>query len=361
MSEAFVLYTVQLVAILSATLLALGYLKANPGKACGWVFALGIAFVVLYIFEGMGAAHVDPIFRIDISPWPWRLLVHPAVQAVPGIFMIYSFLGFQEGRRFPPVLLILFLLQVLFEAIVLLPEGGFDVWLPDPLRLSLNLIQLLFVGLALYWTLKGWSDDLVQDRRLLRWVSVSLQGLLVFFVVVVENFLIANEVIDLVQAQLLIVTTIASIMTVILLVTLKLEKIALTEPLPEISAFVEKNKTGPSTELNADTFDTLFLNPGLYRKTGLTIAGLASELGVAEYRLREFVNQRLGYRNFNAMMHHYRVADACKTLSDPTSRSTPVVKIAQNVGYQSTTAFNHAFREIMGETPSEYRARLLNI
>ena len=359
LSESVLLYIIQLIAILSAILLALGYLKAKPGKPSGRVFALGASFVVLYIFEGMAQTHVDPLFRIDISPWPWRLLVHPAVQAVPGLFMIYCFLVFQEGRRLPPTLLALFAIQVLGEAIVLLPEGGIGWQFPDQVGLGLNVIQFVFVGLALYWTLKGWNDDLVQDRRVFRLVVISLQGFMVLFVLVVENVLVANDLIDSVQAQLLLVSAIASMFTAILLIFMKFDNVALSTVLREAVIFTEENEGNKSSELDLSSFDRLFRDPMLYRKTGLTISGLAKELNMPEYRTRDFIHNTLGHRNFKVMLHQYRIADACEFLSDPKNHNVPVQKIALTVGYQSATSFNNAFRETMGKTPSEYRRSVL--
>jgi AraC-like DNA-binding protein len=93
-----------------------------------------------------------------------------------------------------------------------------------------------------------------------------------------------------------------------------------------------------------------------YREPGLTLAGLAARVGVPEYRLRKLIHEELGHRNFNAFLHAYRVREACAQLSDPTMRRIPVLTIALSVGYQSVNTFNRGFREVMGVTPSAYRA-----
>ena len=48
----------------------------------------------------------------------------------------------------------------------------------------------------------------------------------------------------------------------------------------------------------------------MYREAGLTIAQLAKKLNLPEYRLRAFIHRELGFRNFNAMLHAYRVEEA---------------------------------------------------
>jgi AraC-like DNA-binding protein len=93
----------------------------------------------------------------------------------------------------------------------------------------------------------------------------------------------------------------------------------------------------------------------VYLVHGLSINGLAKHLAMPEYRLRALINKRMGYRNFNALLHEYRLRDACQRLADPARMHLPILTIALDVGYQSITPFNQAFRELMGCTPSAYR------
>lgn len=360
MYDPVLLYTIQLVAISSALLLAIGMLKANPSNLSARVFATGAFFVVLYFFEGMGQAHVDPTFRIDISPWPWRLLVHPAVQAVPGLFMVYCFLVFQEGNRFPIFLLVLFGLQILFEAIVLLPEGGIEITIPTQVRNSLDALQLTFVGLGIYWTFKGWSDDLVDDRRLLRWLTITILGFLVLFALIIENVFISGETIDTAQAQLLTQTVIATVLASVLIISVNFEYKSLFNWNRKVVGLSEAADQIDSAGLNAEYFDQVFVGKKLYRVSGLTISSLAKRLGQPEYRLRDFIKTELGHNNFNSMLHHYRITDACAQLVDPKNLNLSISVIATLIGYRSVTPFNKAFRERTGETPSEYRKRGLN-
>ena len=86
---------------------------------------------------------------------------------------------------------------------------------------------------------------------------------------------------------------------------------------------------------------------------------LAKRLEVPEYRLRALINKRLGYRNFNALLHEYRLREACLQLADPTKAHLPILTIALDVGYQSIAPFNQAFRDALECTPSEYRRKHL--
>ncbi len=52
--------------------------------------------------------------------------------------------------------------------------------------------------------------------------------------------------------------------------------------------------------------------------------------------------------------------EACRQLSDPNRKRTPILTIALSVGYASVNTFNRGFREVMGVTPSAWRAGALD-
>ena len=93
----------------------------------------------------------------------------------------------------------------------------------------------------------------------------------------------------------------------------------------------------------------------VYRREGLTIRSLSTEVGVAEYRLRQLINEGLGYRNFNAFLNHYRIEEAKAALVDPGQVEVPVLTIAMDTGFQSIGPFNRAFKAATNLTPTEFR------
>lgn len=93
----------------------------------------------------------------------------------------------------------------------------------------------------------------------------------------------------------------------------------------------------------------------LYRAEGLSIGSLAGKLGTPEHRLRRLINRRLGYRNFNAFLNGYRLADVTAALADPAQEAVPILTIALDAGFQSLGPFNRAFKAETGLTPSEFR------
>ena len=94
----------------------------------------------------------------------------------------------------------------------------------------------------------------------------------------------------------------------------------------------------------------------IYRRAGLSLADLATRVGLPEYRMRALIHEELGYANFNAFLHAYRIREAAAQLRDPALRRMPILTIALSVGYQSINTFNRGFRDVMGMTPSAFRA-----
>ena len=84
--------------MLSVFLLAAGYLKAEPRAGSAKVFALMAVFIISYLLNGMAGQHIDPQFQLDLSSW--QLIIQIGMDAIPGLFMIYCFLIFQEQQNF---------------------------------------------------------------------------------------------------------------------------------------------------------------------------------------------------------------------------------------------------------------------
>lgn len=359
MPNPLLLFAAQIVAMLSIMLLAAGNLKAAPQAGSARVFAVMAVFIAFYLLFGMSGEHIDPQFQINLDRWLWFLQV--GINTIPGLFMIYCFLTFQEQQKFPPLLLLAFALQFLIDAILiallLYTEVQIDTGLLAILTTGMDVLMMAFVAAAIYWTLKGWRADLVDDRRVLRWFIIGVQGTLIFIIAFAENFLLEAGSNSYATAQAIIVGSIAVIATGMLLVAMRFDYLSLSNVIRKVAELTEEPETESTAPFDRASFDKVFKEGKLYREAGLTISMLSKKLNLPEYRLRAFIHKQLGFRNFNAMLHSYRIEDASEALADKDNPGVPVLTIALSVGYQSITPFNNAFREIKGATPSEYRKR----
>lgn len=85
---------------------------------------------------------------------------------------------------------------------------------------------------------------------------------------------------------------------------------------------------------------------------------LAKALKVPNHHLSQALNEELGL-GFFELCAKYRIEEAKELLRSPDHVQVTIEEIAENVGYNSKSAFNSAFKKWCGTTPSLYRKQLL--
>ena len=83
-----------------------------------------------------------------------------------------------------------------------------------------------------------------------------------------------------------------------------------------------------------------------------TVEQVAAEVGLTSRSLARRFETELGM-TWRAALRRLRVLRAIEALA---ADDTPVTAVAFGVGYSSLSAFNAAFRDLTGQTPTEYRA-----
>ena len=72
------------------------------------------------------------------------------------------------------------------------------------------------------------------------------------------------------------------------------------------------------------------------------------------YQLSQVINTSLG-QNFYNLINSYRVEEAKQQLSASDKQNQTILAIAYDVGFNSKSVFNKAFKKFTGTTPSKYR------
>src|SRR5271163_2471247 len=291
-----------------------------------------------------------------------RFPLHVARNLTPGLLMILCHSLFQDGSKMPRRLIGAFAIQVLMEAVGSLRSTDAAAWQYDFFQVAPALLQLLFVGCALYWMVRGWRTDLVEVRRTLRWIFLSIVGTFIFVEILMERVLIPWGGITNFYAHITLSILQAMLAVVAVLATFRSANPVYVDPFRDEKnrAAVVAGKGVPSVSAQDSAIAAVqraFADQHVYRDGELTVALLAAKLRMPEYRLRKLIHEQLGYRNFNALLHDYRIAAACRDLADPAKSSLPILTIALTVGYNSINPFNRAFRDANGMTPSAYRAQ----
>jgi YesN/AraC family two-component response regulator len=83
-------------------------------------------------------------------------------------------------------------------------------------------------------------------------------------------------------------------------------------------------------------------------------ANLSKKLLIPAHHISQVINEKLN-QSFFEFIATYRIREAEKLLLNPELNHLTVEEIAEEVGYNSKSAFNKTFKKITGKTPSAYR------
>jgi AraC-like DNA-binding protein len=91
-----------------------------------------------------------------------------------------------------------------------------------------------------------------------------------------------------------------------------------------------------------------------YKDGRLTLQKLAKALSVSPHHLSQTINQQLN-QNFIDFINAYRIEEAKRMLVDPAKKHYSILAVSEEVGFNSKSAFNTAFKRHANMTPSEFR------
>jgi AraC-like DNA-binding protein len=221
--------------------------------------------------------------------------------------------------------------------------GTGDAWAIVP-----RVAALAVMVHALLHVYDGTRSDLVVPRLKLRYVVLIASGVYIFLEILAETVLGESFGTPHFGEQLHAVSTLMLVASMSFL-CLRVRPEVLK---PARAPAAEVVPIDPALE---ERLRRLMEGDEAFREEGLTILRLAERLGVHEHKVRQLINSRLGFKNFNAYLHHFRIREAQAVLADPARAHLGVAQIAYQVGYRSLGPFNKAFKEMTGLTPTEYR------
>lgn len=361
MSPHLLFVAIDVIAIFGGGLLAAHLLATLPESRNAQLVVLVITARICHVLltrQEYGYWIPSPL-QVDVGGW--APLLNIGRNGAPGLYMLLCYSLFQEGRRFPRWLLALFVLQLLLEEPVhLLVAPGAP--LERPLTETVpSLLQALFIGFALFWTLADWRSDLVETRRLLRALFLVVIGVQMLASSLLLRVIIPGELILSYYVHVALVGF-GALVTALVLFRLMGDDVAryliVDRPPASAEPAPAAARADPAEDEALARLQALLERERIYREAGLSLGELAGRLKMPEYRLRKLIHEHLGQRNFNAFLHEYRIREACGMLRDPEMARTPILTIALSVGYRSVNTFNRGFRAVMGMTPSQYRAQV---
>ncbi len=127
------------------------------------------------------------------------------------------------------------------------------------------------------------------------------------------------------------------------------------EPLP-IQEAIDTEKEAAQEQLLLswkEKIDLFMDEQKPYTNAGLTLTELAGMLKISPHLLSKVINE-VYQKNFFDFINSYRIEAFKERFEDPRNRQYTMLAIAFEVGFNSKTAFNRAFKKMTQQTPREY-------
>ena len=93
-----------------------------------------------------------------------------------------------------------------------------------------------------------------------------------------------------------------------------------------------------------------------FMEPDVSLAKLSEQLGTSTQQLSKVVNEH-AQCNFNEYVNGYRIQAAKEVLLQTESEKFTIASVAFDVGFNSLSSFNAAFKKLEGMTPTEFRQR----
>ncbi len=85
----------------------------------------------------------------------------------------------------------------------------------------------------------------------------------------------------------------------------------------------------------------------------VSLNSLAEQLGIPSRQLSQLINEKLD-KSFYDLINFYRIEEAKRQLSDE-SGDKSILEIIYDIGFNTKSSFNRAFKKETGMTPSEFK------
>ncbi|MGA9295541.1 MAG: helix-turn-helix domain-containing protein [Ignavibacteriaceae bacterium] len=194
----------------------------------------------------------------------------------------------------------------------------------------------------------------------LRWISVGMNAFLIIFGIMTIFILLFISGLNVYSLYVTIIPLLVSI------VILAIGYFGLTQPII-IPTEIENSKSkkyerSSLTSENSEKYLNKLLNimetEKPFLNNDLTLQKLSEMLSISQHHLSQIINEKLN-QNFFDLINSYRVEEAKILLIDKRGELLTILAIAEEVGFNSKSAFNIAFKKYTSMTPSQFKKQNL--
>jgi AraC-like DNA-binding protein len=233
-------------------------------------------------------------------------------------------------------------------------EGlGISLPLSEAVHVSGSIIPVLMVGHVIWVALSERNSDLVENRRRARlWIVFA--PLTALLVSLFSETLEGDHLPSILRNGLGVIP--AQLVLLFWLTRVSPEQLQFR---PAAKMVFERPQIDPKDAALHRRLMVAMDEEQLYLCPGLSIENLAERLKAPTHQLRHLINAGLGYRNFASFLNGYRLSHAKAALADAERARDTVLAIAYESGFSSLQSFNRVFKDVIGQTPTDFRTAAL--
>lgn len=130
---------------------------------------------------------------------------------------------------------------------------------------------------------------------------------------------------------------------------------AIIKPIDQKNTYKKEEEISNNKEIEEfiDKITVLFEKEKFYTRQDLTLNHVSNVLDIPSHKLTKLIHQAYK-RNFSELVNDYRVQAFTKRVLMGDAEKTTLLSIAFEVGFQSKSTFNRAFKKSKGMTPKEF-------
>ena len=311
---------------------------------CGSIFLLAFMMLshaktanrwmgVFYLFAGF--AMLGSVLEQFNIQHPWKLLI-PAMEITrfamaPALyFSIRYYIG--EHYQFRRNDLVHFIPVLLFLPVLLGAHRYLPSWMGIVVGLSIKLQVIL------YWV----AGYRMLHKQRLTW----LKNLMLLTGIMILSFLLSPYLAKEISYIIYLITIYSSCYYALR------KNISSSPAKPRL-------KENESSKLSIQLAQ-LMQEEKLYTEPDLSLSQLATRMDISLHEISWLLNKEIG-KNFYQYVNHFRIEEAKELLQSPGHQHLNILAIGFTAGFNSKTAFNSAFKKMVGMTPADFRNLVVRV
>ena len=198
------------------------------------------------------------------------------------------------------------------------------------------------------------------ERINLRWISGGMNSFIVIFGLMIIFIVLSISGTNLYSIYIAVIPLLVSI------VILSIGYFGLTQPIiippelenPKSKKYEKSSLTNENSEKYLNKLLNVMESEKPFLNNDLTLQKLSDMLSISPHHLSQIINEKTN-QNFFDFVNSYRIEEAKRLLLDKRGELLTILAIAEEVGFNSKSAFNIAFKKYTLLTPTQFKKQNL--